>query len=99
MYHGGEGAQELETAGYVMSTVKRERSECMSAPGSIARAQLHLSTLIQFRTTCLENDAAHRGLGLPTTVGLVKTMPHRHAGRPISPQVTIGSSTQVDSES
>lgn len=68
-------SQEPETAGCLMSVVKSERNERMCAHGLIACAQLHLSSLIQCRSICLGNDAAHRGLSLPTTGNLVKTVP------------------------
>lgn len=38
-----------------------------------------ISPFIKFRTHCVGNRAAHSGLGLPTTIKLIKTVHHRHA--------------------
>lgn len=43
-------------------------------------ALIHFLTLVQFRTPCLGNGAAHTGLGLPTS--LIQTVPHTHPHRP-----------------
>lgn len=51
----------------------------------LTRFWLASSSFIQFRTTCLENDATHSGLTLPTLISLIKPPPphtERHAQKP-----------------
>lgn len=48
----------------------------------LACAQLSFPTLTPWRTSCLGNGVAHSGLGLSTSMNLIKTIPYRHTHRP-----------------
>lgn len=54
------------------------RAEGVNVAGLTHAGQLSFS-IHTAQDPCLENGATHGGLGLPTSVNLVKTSPYRHA--------------------
>lgn len=54
---------------------RAERNECEHSACLFSS----ISPFIKFMTHCLGNGSAHSGLGLPTSIKLIKTVPHRHA--------------------
>lgn len=65
---------------------RENRSHCAHSPEQGAEnehshtsARLHVSALTMFRLSCLGNGATNSGCGLPTSINVIKTIPHRHA--------------------
>lgn len=63
---GGQGGKVSQ----VTATVK-SRERCLITVLNL------IYLLMQSRTSCLGNAAAHSGLGLPTFMNLIKTIPYR----------------------